>query len=439
MHGANHVTRGVITGVSVSHSLATVEEIESAAPADPSAAAASLSARAGVSESVVLTTCNRAEAFVVADTVDAGRDALADFAPEVREGAVTRFGHEEAIRHLMRVACGLESLVLGEDQIIGQVKECLERAQDNGTVGTVLEEALLKAVHVGERARTETGINEGTVSMGSAAVELAAEETDLTDETALVLGAGEMGTLAARALADAGVARLYVANRTLGNAEHVAQDVGVPAEPVALGDAADAAAEASVIVGATGAPEPVLTADELTGTEAVCVDIARPRDIDPAAAEHSGLLVHDIDDLEAVTEKAHEQRRAEARQVEAMIDAELDRLLNSFKRARADDAISGMYEGAERMKARELDRALTKLEAQGDLTGDQRETVEALADSLVSQLLAPPTRSLREAAAEDDWATIRTAMALFDPTTDMVEADGPPDAVEERAGDGPGR
>ena len=429
-----HVTRGVITGVSVSHTLATVEEIESAAPPDPSATAASLQARSGVRESAVLTTCNRAEAYVVADTADAGHDALADFAPQVREGAVTRFGHEEAIRHLMRVACGLESLVLGEDQIIGQVKESLERAQADGTVGPVLEQAMLKAVHVGERARTETGINEGTVSMGSAAVELAAEETDLTDETALVLGAGEMGTLTARALEGAGVAHLYVANRTLGNAEHVAQDVTVDAEAVGLPDAADAAADASVVVAATGAPDPILTAEDLDGTEVVCVDIARPRDIDPAAGEHEGVVVHDIDDLEAVTERAHAQRRAEARQVEAMIDAELDRLLTSFKRSRADDAISGMYEGAERMKSRELERALTKLEAQGDLTDDQRETIEAMADSLVSQLLAPPTKSLRAAAAEDDWSTIRTAMELFDPTTDMVDADGPPDAVEEKLG-----
>ncbi len=418
--------------MSVSHTLATVEELESAAPVDAGEAAKTLAARQGVSESVVLATCNRAEAYVVAETADVGHDALADFAPEVREGAVSRFGHEEAIRHLMRVACGLESLVLGEDQIIGQVKESLERGQESGTIGPVLEEALLKAVHVGERARTETAINEGTVSMGSAAVELAAQEADLSDETALVLGAGEMGTLAARALADAGVSRLLVANRTLTNAEHIAQDVGVEAEAVGLSNVVDATEEAAVVVAATGAPEPVLSAEALDGTEAVCVDIARPRDIEPTADELPGVTVHDIDDLEAVTENAHAQRREEARQVEAMIDAELDRLLDSFKRARADAAISGMYEGAARMKSRELDEALTKLEAQGELTDQQRETVEALADSLVSQLLAPPTKSLREAAAEDDWTTIRTAMALFDPTTDAVDAEGAPDGVEER-------
>ncbi|KPN29740.1 glutamyl-tRNA reductase [Halolamina pelagica] len=425
----------MITGVSVSHTLATVEEVESAAPEDPSAAAQRLAARSGVDESVVIATCNRAEAYVVTAAAADGREALADFAPEVREGAVTQFDHEGSIRHLMRVASGLESLVLGEDQIIGQVKDAMERAREDGTLGPVLEEALLKAVHVGERARTETAINEGTVSMGSAAVELAAREAELDDATALVLGAGEMGTLAARAFDGAGVDRLVVANRTVANAEHVAEDVSVDAEAVDLAAAPTAAQDAAVVVAATGAPDAVLDADDLDGADAVCVDIARPRDIDPAADALEGVVVHDIDDLERVTERAHEQRRTAARQVEAMIDDEHDRLLSSLKRARADEAIRGMYEGAERMKARELDRALTKLEAQGDLTEDQRDTVEALADSLVSQLLAPPTKSLREAAGEDDWNTIQTAMELFDPTTDVVDAEGAPDAAEESAGE----
>lgn len=419
--------RRVITAVSVSHALASVEEIDSAAPTDASDAARSLHSRPGVEEAAVLATCNRAEAYVVTQTAAAGRDALADFAPEVREGAVIHLDHEGAIRHLMRVASGLESLVLGEDQIIGQVKRMLETAREDGTLGPVLEEVILKAVHVGERARTETAINEGTVSMGSAAVELAAEEATLDGATALVLGAGEMGTIAARAFDQTGVDRLIVANRTVPSAEHVVEELSTDAVAVGLGEAAAAAHEATVVVAATGSPEPVLTASDLKAAgETVCVDIARPRDIDPAAGSLSGVVVHDIDDLEAVTEQAHAQRRAEARQVEAMIDDEFDRLLRSFKRARADEAISAMYEGAERIKAREVGTALTKLEAQGDLTADQRETVKSLADALVSQLLAPPTKSLREAAGEDDWTTIQTAMELFDPTTDAAEAEERP-------------
>ena len=432
------MNRGTITGVSVSHALASVEEVDDAAPSDASDAARSLRSRPGVEEAVVVATCNRAEAYVVSQSPVDGREALADFAPGVREGAVVHMDHEDAIRHLMRVAAGLESLVLGEDQILGQLKRALETAREDDTLGSVLEEVLLKAVHVGERARTETAINEGTVSMGSAAVDLAAHETDLGGATALVLGAGEMGTLAARALEDAGVDRLVVANRSLGSAEHVVADLSTEGIAVGLGEAGAAAHEADVVVAATGAPNPVLSAADLADAgETVCVDIARPRDVDPDAGDLPGVVVHDIDDLETVTAEAHAQRRAEAKAVEALVDEEFDRLLRSFKRARADEAIGAMYEGAERMKARELDRALTKLDTQGDLTDAQRETVEALADALVSQLLAPPTKSLREAAGEDDWTTIQTAMELFDPSLDFSDlAGGSAESATEELPDG---
>lgn len=434
------MNRGVITAVSVSHRVASVEEVDAAAPTDAVEAARSLRSRPGVDEAVVLTTCNRAEAYVVSTTPGAGRDALEDFAPEVRDGAVVSLDHEGAIRHLMRVAAGLESLVLGEDQILGQLKRVRDAAREADTVGPVLEEVFLKAIHVGERARSETAINEGTVSMGSAAVDLAARETDLTGATALVLGAGEMGTLAARALDETGVERLVVANRTRSSADHVVADLETEGVAVGLGEAAAAAQEAAVVVAATGSPNPVLTAADLVDAgETVCVDIARPRDVARTAGALDNVVLHDIDDLEAVTAEAHEQRRTEAREVERLIDAEFDRLLRAFKRARADEAISAMYEGAERIKGRELGRALTKLDAQGDLTDDQRETVEALADALVSQLLAPPTKSLRDAAGEDDWTTIQIAMELFDPSRDAADAAdapaGPPQGALDELSD----
>jgi glutamyl-tRNA reductase len=154
------------------------------------------------------------------------------------------------------------------------------------------------------------------------------------------------------------------------------------------------------------------------------------------------VTVYDIDDLEDVTRRTRESREAEAREVESIIDAELERILEAYKRKRADDAISAMYAGADRVKARELDRAMSKLESQGELTDEQRETVEDLADALVGQLLAAPTRSLRDAAGEDDWETIRTALGLFDPdftpkADDATESDardaavGSPDAIPD--------
>jgi glutamyl-tRNA reductase len=316
----------------------------------------------------------------------------------------------------MRVAAGLESLVLGEDQILGQFRTALEEARAVGGVGPTLDEALTKALHVGERARSETAINEGVVSLGSAAVRLAERHLDLTETTALVVGAGEMGLLTARALDAAGVPRLLVANRTVPHAEHVARDVTCAASAVGLDALAAAVEEADLVVSATASPDYVLDDAMLAGARAtLLVDIAQPRDIDPAVDALDGVTVRDIDALESVTDETHERRRVAAERVEEMIDAEFTHLMERFKRNRADEAIGAMYENAERMKQSEVETALRKLESQGELTDEQRETVGALADTIVNQLLAAPTKSLREAAADDDWTTIQTAMQLFDP------------------------
>ncbi|MFB6107816.1 MAG: glutamyl-tRNA reductase [Haloplanus sp.] len=410
------MTTGVIRSVTVAHQRATVDEIESATQRDQRTTVRDLLGSDGVTEAFALQTCNRAEAYVVADRDADARAALSSFAPDVRDGAVRELAHEESLRHLMRVTAGLESLVLGEDQIIGQVRRAFEDARAVGGVGSLLESAVTKALHVGERARTETAINEGVVSLGSAAVELAERDVDLEGATALVVGAGEMGLLAARALDDAGVSRLVVANRTVPNAEHVADDVGADAEAIGLDDAPAAVARADVVVSATGSPEYVLDRSALEDAgETFVVDIAQPRDVDPSVADIGAVSAFDIDSLETITEGTRARRREAATAVEEMIDAELRRLLESFKRRQADAAIGAMYESAEMVKERELHTALTKLEAQGELTDEQRETVESLADALVGQLLAAPTRSLRDAAAEDDWTTIQTALDLFDP------------------------
>ncbi|WP_253738927.1 glutamyl-tRNA reductase [Halohasta salina] len=413
------IRTGVITGVSVSHTNASVDEIEAASSETVAERVERLLAEPGVSEAFAIGTCNRAEAYVVTDRAEQGRQALADITTEVRTGAVDHMDHEASLRHLMRVAAGLESLVLGEDQIIGQLKTAFEASRAADGIGPLLEDAITKAIHVGERARTETAINEGVVSLGSAAVELARRETDLEGSTALVVGAGEMGSLAASALESAGVGRILVANRTIPHATHIAEAVDADASAIGLDAAASAAERATVVITATGSPEYVLKSEGLAEAgETICIDLAQPRDIDPDAEELAEVELFDIDALESVTESTHRQRQAAATEVEAMIDEEFDRLLALFKRKRADEAISTMYESAERVKNREVGTAFAKLDAHGELTDHQREVIESLADSLVGQLLSAPTKSLREAAAEDDWTTIQTAMQLFNPEFD---------------------
>jgi len=414
---------GVVTGVRVTHSTGSVDDVAAASPRDPAAELGALAARDGVREAFVLQTCNRAEAYVVAPDAGTGSAALAEYGAAASDRARVEMGHEESLEHLLRVAAGLDSLVLGEDQVLGQVRDALETAQDVGTVSDILEDAVLKAVHVGERARTETDVNEGVVSLGSAAAERVGDEVDLDGATAVVVGAGEMGMLAARALADRGVARVVVANRTLAHAELVADELDVATEAVPLSALETVLARADVVLSATSSDDLVIDADDLAGGgEHAVVDLAQPRDVDPAAGALADVTVHDLDTLEDLTEETRESREAAAAAVEELVDAELENLLEQFKRQRADEVIAAMYESAEEVKARELETALSKL----DLDAEEEAVVESMADALVSQLLSAPTKSLRDAAAEDDWATINTALQLFDPEFD---ADGMPPAV----------
>ena len=421
-------TAGVIAGVRVTHDRAGVDGIDAAAPANPETAARDLAAADSISEAFVLSTCNRVEAYVVADNLATGRDRLAAFFTGVPKDLVVETGHEDSIRHLLEVASGLDSMVLGEDQILGQVREAYEAARNSGTLGSVLDAAILKAIHVGERARTETAINEGAVSLGSAAATLADDRAGLAGATVLVVGAGEMGTLAAHALVDGGVDQLFVANRTLERAESLATDVATDARPVGLDDLDDPLADSRVVVAAIDTQGPVLSASDLADAgETLVVDLGQPRNVDPAVADHAAVACYDLDDLESVTDDTLARRRSAAEQVEAMIDCELDHLLDHQKRRRADEVVAAMYESAEAIKARELETAYGRLAASGDITDDQREVVESLANALVSQLLAAPTKSLRDAAAADDWETIHTALELFDPEF----GDDAPDFVRE--------
>jgi glutamyl-tRNA reductase len=422
----------LVAGVSVSHSDATVEQIERAAADSQRAAIEELLDRPDVSEAFVLQTCNRAEAYVVTETPDAGREALSAYLGDVDPEIVRNLDHEESFRHLMAVACGLESLVLGEDQILGQLREAYEDARGVGAVGPVLDDAVLKALHVGERARSETAINEGAVSLGSAAVRFADSKRDLEDATALVIGAGEMATLTANAF-DERVDRIVIANRTLPHAEHVVTQLETDASAVGLDAVSAAADEADVVVSATGSGEYVVGPENFETVGQTCViDIAQPRDIPPAAAELDGVSVYDLDAIEAVTDETRANRRAAAETVEAMIDEEFEHLMEQYKRKRADQVIAAMYEGAERIKARELRTAVSKLESEGGVSAAEREILESLADALVGQLLSAPTESLREAAENDDWSTIRTALELFGPAFELEPAEPP--AAPDRPG-----
>lgn len=429
----------IVAGVSVSHSDATVEEIETVAADSGRAAVESLLGRTEVLEAFVLQTCNRAEAYVVSETAASAREALSTYVDGVDPEVVRELDHEGSFRHLMSVACGLESLVLGEDQIIGQLRDAYEDARGAGAIGPTLDDAILKAIHVGERARTETAINEGALSLGSAAVRFAADEHGLGDATALVVGAGEIATLAAKAL-DEPASRVVIANRTLPNAESLAEQLESETSVVGLDALPVAADESDVVVSATGSHEHVIDADDLETVGETCiVDIAQPRDVAPEASSLDDVSVYDLDAIETMTDETKTKRREAAEVVETMIDEELERLLSQYKRKRADQVVAAMYEGAERIKGRELRTALSKLESESEagVSEAEREILESMADALVGQLLSAPTQSIRDAAENDDWSTISTALRLFgsgfepEPTDPPASPRGPETISEE--------
>ncbi|APX95178.1 glutamyl-tRNA reductase [Natronorubrum daqingense] len=424
------IPSGVVTGARVTHESGSVDDLAAASPESQRHGVTDLCSVPAIEEAYVLSTCNRVEAYVVASDAAVGRVAVSQFFDGVDDDSVVVSDHDESLRHLLSVAAGLESVVLGEDQILGQVRTAYEDAQSAGGIGEMLEAAVTKAIHVGERARTETEINEGIVSLGSAATTLAAQERSLEGVRALVVGAGEMGRLAARNLADAGVSEVVVANRTVDHAEHLASELEATASATSLSALESLASDVAVVVTATGSAEPVLEethfesggSAESAGSRStagddstrVVVDLGQPRDVAPAADDLPSVTVYDLDDLESITAETREQRADAALEVESMVDAEFELLCEQYKRARADEVIAAMYESAERMKQRELETALSRLEGE-EFSPAQREIVESMADALVNQLLAPPTKSLREAAAEDDWSTINTALQLFDP------------------------
>ncbi|MFT4922418.1 MAG: glutamyl-tRNA reductase [Haloarculaceae archaeon] len=414
--------------MSVSHARASVDHLEEADPESQRKAVSTLLETPGIEEAFTLQTCNRVEGYVVADSFETGRAALSVLTEDLPEEVVVEMDHEQSLRHLLRVAAGLQSVILGEDQILGQVRDAYEDARSVGGIGPLLSDGVTKAIRVGERARTETAINEGVVSLASAAVRLATDQTD--PETGLVVGAGEMGQVAAKSLA-CEVEHLVVANRTVPHAEHIADLVATEASVITLDALAPMLEAADIVVTATGSSGHVVDTDALAEAgETVVVDIAQPRDVPQAAQDVPGVTVHDLDALESLTAETRSQREQAAEAVEAIVDEEFDRLLAQYKRKRADRVISAMYESAERVKTQELQTALGKL----DLDDEQEAVVESMADAIVSQLLAAPTNSLRDAAEDDDWPTIQTALELFDPHFGPEEGP-PPEFVADMGAD----
>jgi len=366
-----------------------------------------LCTRPNLSEALVLSTCNRTEVYAVAERFHGAysdiRGFLGDFSflpPEDFADHLYVHYDTAAVAHLMSVASGLDSAVLGESEIQGQVKVAWERARDEGAAGPTLNLLLRHALEAGKRARSETGIARNITSVSQAAVVMAGEHIGgITGRTVLVLGAGEMGEGMAVALAGAGAGRVLVANRTPGRAAALAARIG--GEPVPLVDLPERLAEADVLLTSTGSRAPVLERPDvepiLGGRDRplLIVDIAVPRDVDPGVGDVPGVTLLDMDDLRRFAALGVAERRREVTAVETILNAEIDRYLGATSAREVAPMIVALRERAESVRTTELDRLKGRYD---DLDPRQLELVEAVTRGLVAKLLHQPTVVLKDAA-----------------------------------------
>lgn len=374
-----------------------------------------------VREAAVLSTCNRTEVYAVAEDEDGGESVARWLARQAgEEGAslqdyLYRHVDADAARHLFRVATGLDSLVLGEPQILGQVKQAWAGARGAGSLGAQLDRLFQHAFTTAKRARTDTLIGANPVSVASAAVRLAQESfAPLEDSTVLLVGAGETIELAARHLSQARVRRLLVANRTLLHAQELASRHGGVALP--LGDIRQHLGEADVVISATAAREPVLGVEHFTHALSqrrhrpmLALDLAIPRDIAPAVGELRDVYLYTVDDLERSVEDNRRSRRDAAQAAEAIIDLQVGRFMEGEAVRAGSAPVRRLRAHAEAAREEVLGRARARLAA-----GEAPDEVLAyLAHTLTNRVLHTPTVALREAAANGDRELLRAAGRLF--------------------------
>jgi glutamyl-tRNA reductase len=382
--------------VGLSHHVAPVELRERVTL--DATAAADLARSLG--DAVVLSTCNRTEVYLADGGEERALAALEQLAGEQLDGVVYRLHDEAAALHLFRVAAGLDSLVPGEGEILGQVRDAYEASQ----AGPVLDHVFRQALGVGKRVRTETAIGESPASVSSAAAALASQVFgDLKGRRVLLIGAGRIGELAAANLSSRGAQIAFVANRTEDTARELAHRFGAAA--LRLDEVAAKLGEVDVVVSSTSAPEPVLRAEDVPSrrrSPLFFIDIAVPRDVDPHVAKLGGCFLYDIDDLEAVVAETLAGRRAEAERGEQLVAEETERYRAWRASLDVVPAIASLRARAEEIRTAEL--------AKVRVSDDERRTLESVTAQILNKLLHLPTVRMKEAAVSADGAVYADAV-----------------------------
>ncbi len=387
-----------------------------------------------VKECVVIQTCNRVEVYVAAEDVSDAYKAVVDYlrrhtfnrlkekkkdltvdeiieeSRKFHEVIETSF-HQDALRHLLRLTSGLESMIIGENQILGQVREAFKIAKEEGTVGQFFEIIFQKALNVGSKVRCGTNISKGAVSIGSAAVELAKEVLGgLENKVAMLIGAGEMGTLIAKHLVENSISKLIIANRTYEKALKLAKEL--KGEAIPLNEIKKYIKSCDLAITSTSAKEPIITRETLEGCrKIVLIDVSIPRNIHEDVKEIEGVELFDIDSLREIAERNKKAREREAIKAEEIIEEELDLLIKQIYHTDVDDIIKAIFKRAEHIRTKELEKALRML---GDGINDkEREIIDTLTRVIIKKTFIPIAENLRKAAEIGDKEKIEIVRKFF--------------------------
>lgn len=411
------MTTTFVTGINHRSAPVAVREQLALGREDIAEALADLRLSAGLGEAMILSTCNRVEIYGVAEPPGPRRafDLLCErrgMAPEALSGLVYTETGGEAIRHCFRVASSLDSMIVGEPQVLGQVKEAFDLARRCGTAGGTLHRLLTQAFAVAKRVRTETAVAQHAVSVPCAAVELARKIFgDLRGRSALLIGAGEMGELAARHLMNQGISRLSVANRTWARAVEVAR--ALTGRPVPFERWTEELAGVDIVITSASVHRPLVTVQTVRAAlrtrrsrPFLFIDIAVPRNVDEAVSALGNAFCYDVDDLQGVVTANLHERQREAARAEVLVSGEVDKFLAGLHDREVVPTIVSLRRRVEAVGETELTRALARVPDVGPQT---RQVFEALASSIVNKILHVPTTRLRDAARDgrsEEWTAI---------------------------------
>ena len=372
-----------------------------------------------VHEAIILSTCNRVELYANVKDNQRAAEAVKTFLSEFHninrsslDAGLYIYDGVNAVRHIFRVASSLDSMVVGEPQILGQLKDAFELALSQKTTGILLNKLMKKAISVAKRVRTETRIAENAVSISFAAVELAKKIfTDLSKRVFMLLGAGEMAELAAKHLISSGVKEVLVSNRTYERACDLAKEFN--GKPVRFDEFIDEMARADIVICSTGAPDYIVTKGQMQKVmkerkqrQVFLIDISVPRNLDPEINDLDNVYLYNVDDLQGVVDSNLFERKKEAEKAEKIIDEELETFLKWQSTLDSVPTIIAIREKAEEIKKEELDKFFHKIPGMGE---KEREAIEYMAAALINKMIHPPTAALKEDSEDKDVlvATIR--------------------------------